>query len=195
MNKTSKPIPWTEVERVIISLKKAKAWDDLLLFTIATHTALRCCDWQTLRWNHFINQDGSIKSEYTPKEKKTGKKRRITLGATISEVLEMVYLEKKIRSLASPLFVSKRGKRAGNGGLTTDGGNIRLKRIITSYGLSDYTTHSMRKACATNAFLQMGGDFKAMLLVQKMLEHASPATTVRYLGLDDEKIVEYYKSL
>jgi integrase len=110
-------------------------------------------------------------------------------------VIEFAFEKSPCKRPDGYMFLSKRGRRAPGGGITTDGGNIRLKRILARFGMAGFTTHSMRKACATNAFNEWGGDFQALLLVKEMLQHSSIDTTVRYIGLNDSRINEFYNAL
>ena len=49
----------------------------------------------------------------------------------------------------------------------------------------DVSTHSFRKFYATNVYTQNGYD---IVLVQKLLQHSSPAITQRYIGIESAKV-------
>ncbi|MDR7678626.1 tyrosine-type recombinase/integrase (plasmid) [Lactiplantibacillus plantarum] len=66
--------------------------------------------------------------------------------------------------------------------LTVKGYYNILFHVADLLGLDYIGTHSMRKTGAYIVYEQT----KNLALVQKMLNHTSPVTTLRYLGLDEE---------
>ena len=62
-----------------------------------------------------------------------------------------------------------------------------LKIVCDYLGYSNISTHSFRKWYATDIYNASGHD---IILVQHLLQHSSPATTRRYIGIADERIEE-----
>ena len=60
-----------------------------------------------------------------------------------------------------------------------------LKAVCDYLGYENISTHSFRKWYATDIYNASGHD---IILVQHLLQHSSPATTRRYIGIADEKI-------
>ena len=52
-------------------------------------------------------------------------------------------------------------------------------------GYENVSTHSFRKFFATSIYNNNGKD---IALVQRLLQHSSPATTQRYIGVEPERI-------
>ena len=60
-----------------------------------------------------------------------------------------------------------------------------LKAVCDYLGYEGISTHSFRKWYATDIYESTGHD---IVLVQHLLQHSSPNTTRRYIGIQDEKV-------
>ena len=56
-------------------------------------------------------------------------------------------------------------------------------------------THSLRKTFCYHQMVMSNNDSRKLLLLQKMLNHSSPAQTLDYIGITYEEIEEAYKTL
>jgi len=57
------------------------------------------------------------------------------------------------------------------------------------------STHTLRKTFCYHQMLMSHNDNRKLLLLQKMLNHSSPAQTLDYIGITSEEIDEAYKKL
>ena len=75
--------------------------------------------------------------------------------------------------------------------------NRRLKyfRVRYQVNIRHFSTHSFRKTFARNTFEANGGTMKALSLIQKILNHKNPQTTLIYMGYVQDDINEIYNSL
>jgi integrase len=64
-----------------------------------------------------------------------------------------------------------------------------LKKAAEKVGIDNFGTHSMRKTLAWTIYKQT----KDISLVMIMLNHNSPKTTLRYLGITQESIDKTYE--
>lgn len=62
-----------------------------------------------------------------------------------------------------------------------------LKKVCEYLGLQGISTHSFRKTFASEIY--KNNDFN-IVLVQKLLQHSSPSTTQRYIGIGDKQTEE-----
>ncbi len=122
---------------------------------------------------------------------KGDKERIVPLGAAAVSAIT-TYLQERAR-LADPttgdldpraLFLSKRGKRLGV---------RRVQTLVHRYGAlgagrADLHPHALRHTCATH-LLDGGADLRA---IQKMMGHASLATTQRYTHVSIDHLVKVY---
>lgn len=106
-------------------------------------------------------------------EKKTGKRRSFTVPAQIFIYLDNYALHHGIGA-NDRLFA-----------ITTRQIQKTLAAVCDHLGYEGISTHSFRKWYATEIYNHNGHD---IALVQRLLQHASAATTQRYLGIEPEKI-------
>lgn len=156
----------------------AKSPRDLLMFTIGLNSALRISDILSLTV-------GQVKSGYVVmKEQKTKKTKRFPLNTSIMDVL-IPYIADKCDD--EYLFASRKGGKPIS--------RIQAYRIIKDAskkcGLKDIATHSMRKSFGYNVYEKT----KDIALVQQLLNHSSPAISLRYIGITQDKLDNIYEEI
>lgn len=72
--------------------------------------------------------------------------------------------------------------------ISVDAISKEIKKVAEHYGLTNITSHSMRKTYAYNIYLITGKD---LVVVQEMLCHESLKYTRDYIGLDREDYCQY----
>ena len=71
-----------------------------------------------------------------------------------------------------------------------------LYRIADDLSLDmKMSTHSLRKTFCYHQMLMSHNDPRKLMLLQKMLNHSSPAQTLAYIGITAEEIDEAYRNL
>ena len=71
-----------------------------------------------------------------------------------------------------------------------------LKGIASDLGLDiRMSTHTLRKTFCYWMMVRGRNDQRRLFLLQKMLNHSSPAQTLSYIGLDGDEIAEAYMQL
>ncbi len=106
-------------------------------------------------------------------EEKTGKKRTFTVPEGFYRFLEAYAEENGIRRDERLFPISERAVQK------------QLKLVCDYLGLEGVSTHSFRKWYATDIYEASGHD---IILVQTLLQHSSPMTTRRYIGLSDARV-------
>ena len=118
------------------------------------------------------------------KEQKTKKTKRFPLNTSIMDVL-VPYIADK--SDDEYLFASRKGGKPIS--------RIQAYRIIKDAskkcGLKDIATHSMRKSFGYNVYEKT----KDIALVQQLLNHSSPAISLRYIGITQDKLDNIYEEI
>ena len=107
------------------------------------------------------------------KEEKTNKKRSFTVPAEIYSWL---------RDYADANGIGKEDRLFP---LTVRAVQKQLKLVCDYLELENVSTHSFRKFLATNIYENSGHD---IVLVQTILQHASPAITRRYIGISEDDV-------
>ena len=108
-------------------------------------------------------------------EQKTKKKRTFTVPVELYIYLQSYCLENKIAPDEVIFPISERAIQ-------------KHLALVCDYLGPDYgniSTHSFRKYFATSIYNNNGKD---IALVQRLLQHSSPATTQRYIGIEPERI-------
>ena len=159
-----------DLEKIKNLLKLKKR--DYLLFCLGINTGLRISDILNLNVADVLNKDC-----ITIIEKKTKKRKKIALNETLQKLIKE--------------FLSSKQK---NGALFKTRFNNRLDRVqayrIIKKACNKINkdlvvgTHTLRKTFAYHHYKQ----FKDIALLQKILNHSSPAITLRYIGIEQEEI-------
>ena len=132
---------------------------------------MRIGDVLHLRLSDIVCDGGRYRLNIT--EEKTGKRRTFTVPLEILSFLRS-YADERGISENEALFP-----------LTVRQVQRHLKNVCDELGLQNISTHSFRKWYATDIYEKNGHD---IILVQKLLQHSSPETTRRYIGIAEERV-------
>lgn len=200
----SEPIKSLEdINRISEYLIANKRYRDNMLFIVGINFGLRCSDLRMLRFGDLITENFMFKDTFPVFEKKTRntrkrkKNRYITINDAVIEAVTL-YLENTPNvSLSDYLFRSESNHGAsGNEPLAIQSINLILKGIARDLDLNiKMSSHSLRKTFCYWMMVQGHNDERRLLLLQKMLNHSSPAQTLDYIGLTSEEIAEAYRKL
>lgn len=176
---------------------------DNMLFIVGINFGLRVSDLRMLRFSNLINDNFTFKDSFPVFEKKTRntrkrkKNRYITINSAVIECVTLYLQNTPNVCLSDYLFRSI----SNNGGSVNEPLSIKsidriLKGVANEVGLNvKVSTHTLRKTFCYHQMLMSHNDTRKLMLLQKMLNHASPAQTLDYIGITSEEIEEAYKSL
>lgn len=201
---TSEPIKNVEdIFRISEYLISNKRYRDNMLFIVGINFGLRVSDLRVLRFCNLINDNFTFKDRFAVFEKKTRntrkrkKNRYITINDAVTEAV-VLYLENTPGiTLSDYMFRSEsnRGK-SSDAPLTAKSIDRILKGIADDLGVRvKMSTHTLRKTFCYHQMLMSHNDSRKLLLLQKMLGHASPAQTLDYIGITEEEIDDAYRRL
>ncbi len=161
---------------------------DYCLFVLGINSGLRISDLLSLTVGDVKVARGKIVERIRVREKKTGKGKDFPLGNNARKALEEYLATRPGADVSEPLFLS----RKGNGFLQRTQVWKILNRAAQSVGIQGHIgTHTLRKTFGYWAYKQG----KDLSLVQKLLNHHSPATTLRYIGITQEDMDEVYLTI
>ncbi|MDR2176007.1 MAG: site-specific integrase [Synergistaceae bacterium] len=160
---------------------------DKLLFVMGINMALRIGDLLSLSVGDVLDGEGRISRIISLREQKTGKSKRLPINMSVRNALTNYLMERAGCSPAEPLFLSQKG-----GTLSRSQAWRILKEAGKSVGLENIGTHSLRKTFGYHVYKKSGGDLG---LVQKLMNHAESRVTLRYIGIDGEKLDSTYMDL
>lgn len=153
-----------------------------LIFAFGINTGLRVSDILGLNV-----EDVKDKNYVEIKEKKTGKYKRFPLNSKLKALIKD-YLKERENLYAIgaeiPLFVGKKHHRLHRSQVYRF-----LNEACEQLGIAaNIGTHSMRKSFGYHFYKK----FNDVALLQKILNHSSPAITLRYIGIEQDEIDNSY---
>lgn len=176
---------------------------DNMLFIVGINFGLRASDLRMLRFNNLINTNFTFKDSFPVFEKKTRntrkrkKNRYITINTAVVEAVTLFLQNTPNVSLSDYMFRSE-SNRGGNLNepLSVKSIDRILKGIATDLNINvKMSTHTLRKTFCYHQMLMSHNSSRKLMLLQKMLNHSSPAQTLDYIGITTEEIDEAYRKL
>lgn len=149
---------------------------DLLFFVMGTNSGLRISDILNLNVG-----DVREKSHICIIEKKTKKYKKFPLNQKLQDLIKEYIKDKNDKE---PLFKTVYDNR-----LDRHQAYRIIKKTCKNLNI-DYKvgTHSLRKTFGYHHYIQ----FKDIAILQKILNHSSSSITLRYIGIEQDRIDESY---
>lgn len=201
---TSEPIKSMDdiiaISRFLITNNRYR---DNMLFIVGINFGLRVSDLRVLRFSNLINDNLTFKDSFPVFEKKTRntrkkkKNRHITINTAVVEAITL-YLENTPNVRLSDYMFRSVSNRGGNLNepLSIKSIDRILKGIANDLDINvKVSTHTLRKTFCYHQMLMSNNDTRKLMLLQKMLNHSSPAQTLDYIGITSEEIQEAYSKL
>lgn len=167
-----------------------------MMFIVGINVGLRAGDLLTLTWDKIIDIENIVEKGWrivdgvTVKEEKTGKFRTFYFNTSCKTVLK-AYFEKYQPDVNSYVFASRKGDYVN----VKSAGKI-LKTAAKAVGIKyNVGTHSMRKTFGYHQLKAHNNDAMFVCQLQEMFGHSSPQITLRYCGLETEKLQQYYNDI
>lgn len=164
-----------DIKKVECFLAK-KNQRDLLMFTLGTNCGLRISDIVALNV-----EDVRDKTYIQIIEKKTGKYKKFPINSKLKPMLaEYIKGKNDDDALFTTIFQNRIDRFAAY--------HI-IKDACKAAGLEEKVgTHTMRKTFGYHHYRK----FKDVAMLQKIFNHSSPQITLRYIGIEQDKIDESY---
>ena len=161
-----------KVERILANKNRR----DLLLFTIGTNCGLRISDIVALNVGDVKN-----KTHIQIIEKKTGKFKKFPINSKLRPMFDEYTKDKDADdALFKTIFKNRVDRFAAY--------HI-IKDACEAAGLEEKVgTHTMRKTFGYHHYQK----FKDVAMLQKIFNHSDPKITLRYIGIEQDKIEESY---
>lgn len=185
MKNLVEPIKSKEQLRKLEDYLTTKNLRNRLIFIFGINSGLRVSDILNLNI-----EDVKSKNFVEIKEKKTGKYKRFPLNKKLKKLIkEYLPLREKLYAIGdeNPLFLGKKHKRLDRSQVYRF-----LNEACKKVGIKNINvgTHTMRKSFGFHFYKQ----YNDVALLQKILNHSSPAITLRYIGIAQEEIDNSYKN-
>jgi len=141
------------------------------VLVIETNLGLRISDILQLKLSNIIRDGERYRLDIV--EQKTGKQRTFTVPQAIYNHIKIYSLENSIKPHEVIFPIGERAVQK------------QLKVVCDYLGFAGISTHSFRKFFATRIYNNSDHN---IILVQKLLQHSSPAVTQRYIGIQSKEL-------
>ena len=166
-----------------------------MLFLIGINVGLRASDLVGLRYSFFYNDDMTFKNSYTLQPKKTRKQKKFVklyFNQVVKKAITDYIEEYPVQDLNDYLFKS----RKGDGCITEKSLWKILNHSAIEAGIKqNIGSHSLRKTFGRFVFHNAVDKNKALVILQTIFNHSSPAVTSRYIGLTNDEVSDVFNSL
>ena len=161
-----------KVEDISIYLRKYSE-RNYIMFILGINSGLRISDILKLRVKEVKN-----KEYINIREKKTGKQRVFPLNAFMKKELK-AYCENK-----EPNEYLIKSRQNSNTQLSRQMAYKIIRLAGENQGIANLGTHSLRKTFGYHFYQQ----YKDIVTLQKIFNHADPSITLRYIGIEQAAI-------
>lgn len=177
---TSDYLTTDEIHRLVRYFKKLGNHRMELLIEFGVKTLLRYSDLSRIRWVDVLGRETLLLNE-----KKTNKRREITLGTSLRESIETVY--NQLENPNKDEFIFNYSIQYVNRILKESGSDCKIRN-------KNISTHSLRKSGSRYIWENNGHSDEYLIKLSSILNHSSTSITRRYLGISREEIKDIYQS-
>lgn len=167
-----------ELNRAIKYFHKNNQPKMALLIEFGSKTLLRFSDLARIKWIDVLNKEFLVINE-----KKTGKRREITIGSSLAHSIKNIYNSVKPEDLDQVIFDT-----------SIQYVNRVLKKLTIDLKLTrkNISTHTFRKTGARYVWTSNGYSSEYLTRLSDLLNHSSEKITRRYLGITAQEIQNIY---
>jgi len=164
------------------------------IVVLGINTLLRAGDLLSLKWNNVLEDENTFKLHFTMTEDKTDKTRKVNLNtSSIGALLEYKQsLGDKFNS-TEYIFKSRKGDKA----IDVKALHKIIKDTCRALNIKgNFGTHTLRKTGAYRIYVDNVAENPMIIsYLQEILNHSSQKTTLRYIGIEAEKITDIFMNL
>lgn len=175
--------------------KRQIACRNKMMFLIGINLGIRASDLCSLRYSFFMNNDGTFKEGYSLQPKKTKKQKKFVklyFNQVVKKAITDYIEEYPVEDLNEFLFKSRKGDKSIGEQTLWD---IMNKAAIEAGIKQNIGSHSLRKTFGRFVFHNADDKNKALVILQTIFNHSSPAVTSRYIGLTDDEVCDVFNEL
>ncbi len=164
----------------MLEFLKNKNRRDFVMVVSQYYTNLRISDILRLQVKHVKNL-----KEIRIRETKTNKLKCIPIYGQYKSILEDYIQDKKDYEY---LFPANGGK---NKPISRQRAYQIIKEVADEFDIPNIGTHSMRKTFGYHYY----NETKDIALLQTIYNHSSPSTTLRYIGMNKDRVDDAYRDM
>lgn len=191
------PIKKKKDVKKLVTYLKATNLRNYAIVVVGMNVLLRAGDLLSLKWNDVLEEDMSFKRKTWVTEEKTDKTREVRLNSTCIEALTAYKDSLRSIDMDEYIFPSRKVNKDGEKKLDVKALHKIIKDTCKELNIKgNFGTHTLRKTGAYHIYTDNIATNPAILAyVQKILNHSSQATTLRYIGIEAEEIDDIFDNL
>lgn len=175
--------------------KRWVACRNKMMFLVGVNLSLRVSDLSGLTYSFFMRENGTFKDHYSLQPKKTKKTKKFVklyFNEAVKTAITSYLEDYPMESMDDYLFKS----REGDGHLTEVAIGRVIKNTAKEAGIDkNINSHSLRKTFGSMAYHRAADKNHALIVLQAIFNHSSPAITSRYIGLTDDEVSDVFNEL
>ena len=180
-----------DIQKIKQYLKGKDNKRDYMLFVVGINVGLRVGDLLKLKIKDVIDNNGNFKDKIVITEEKTDKTRNLKLNDSVKESIKLYLDSLKSYDMDDYLFKSRKGNKP----LRVDSTHKIIKNTLRELNIKgNYGTHTLRKTWSYHIYMSNSSNPRILAILQKALNHSSQAVTLRYVGIEQEEILDLYDS-
>ncbi len=190
MKTTTSGMDWNVMLGLTHRLKHDRNMKFYLLILTGCYFGLRAGDLLNLRWSDLLDKD-----DFTVKEQKTGKLRKITVNPAVKDAL--IHVSRELTKVGryvedDYVFANRWGAP-----LTISYVNKQLHKIFPKYSVKvqNPSTHTLRKTFGRRIWEMDNKSERSLIYLSEIFSHNSIATTRKYIGVTERQIADVYLKL
>ena len=167
------------------------------IVVMGMNVLLRAGDLLSLRWNDVLEDENTFKRRIWITEEKTEKTREVRFNDACIEALTLHKKSIKDFNPNEYIFSSRKANKDGEKKLDVKALHRIIKETCRELNIKgNFGTHTLRKTGAYHIYTDnIASNPTIISYLQKILNHSSQATTLRYIGIEAEEIDNIFDSL
>ena len=186
-----------DLKKIYVYLKGTNV-RNFAIFVVGVNVLLRAGDLLSLKWSDVLEDDmETFKKKVWVTEDKTDKLREIRLNEDALAALQLHRDNISTFNINDYVFASRKANKDGEKKLDVKALHKIIKDTCKELGIKgNYGTHSLRKTGAYHIYMNnIAKNPTIISYLQKILNHSSQATTLRYIGIESEEIDGIFDNL
>ena len=181
-------LPYEEYQRLVANLMEDGKYKYALYCVLSFALAVRVSDVRKLKWSEVLGS-----SKLIVQEQKTKKVKPIPIGEKTADKIEEIYIKLGQPKMGDWIFAN----RFNTAPVSTQYINRVLKQWKDEYNLKvgNISSHTFRKTFGRYVYNKMGRTEEAIIILQRIFRHTSPATTMIYIGLRDDEVGNVFNEI
>lgn len=185
-----------DLKKLVTYLKGANL-RNYTIFVVGMNVLLRAGDLLELKWSDVLEEDRTFKRKIWITEEKTNKQRKIHFNNDSIDALTLYKDSLNPFNVNDYIFTSRKVNKNGEKKLDVKALHKIIKDTCKELNIKgNFGTHTLRKTGAYHIYNDnIATNPTIITSLQNILHHSSQATTLRYIGIENQEIDDIFDNL